>query len=113
MNALTTIATLRGYTAQARYYANRMHTDAAGEWTVMGWTRLDNGAVKPVFRLTNGLRVVIVDGSNHLTALVCAIDHDQIRTTEDECYAERAIARNNADLEGTDAEWDAATVLVP
>ena len=79
------IATLRGYTAQARYYANRMACDESGDWIQMGWMSY-NGGSKPVFRLKNGLRVVIL--GDCYNAFVWAItDMSLILPNEADCFA--------------------------
>lgn len=82
------IATVKGYTAQARYYAQNMALVGGvdSEWKSAGWIKLDNGAVKPVFTLVDGRNVVIMDGGNHLTVVVYEAPADKIKATEEECW---------------------------
>ena len=82
---LTQIAKLRGYTAQARYYA-QYFGQPDGSWKGLGWTRLDNGAVKPVFQHAKGQPVIVLDGTDHLSVVIYAIDPQEIRANEDDCY---------------------------
>lgn len=80
--------TLHGYTAQARYYAEHLATyDGDGDWQQLGWARLENGRVKPVYRhQTTGVPVAICDGRSHLDVIISEIDPAMVRETEDECY---------------------------
>jgi len=82
---MTHVKILHGYTAQARYFAEHMETDAAGDWLTAGWIKLSEG-VKPVFRLDDGCAVVIRDGGSHLDAVVIAVDQSAILATEEECW---------------------------
>lgn len=78
--------TLRGYTAQARYYAQHMANDGADGFVQLGWIRLGPAIVKPVFRHADGTPVVLNDGRDHLTVLVCAVDPEAVVATEDEAW---------------------------
>ena len=83
----TTVKTITGYTAQARWYAEHMATTDTGDWVSLGWTRVEpDGHVKPVFQLEDGRTVAIFNGKNHLAVIIVAIPAAQIRQTEDECY---------------------------
>jgi hypothetical protein len=86
---MTTVASLRGYTTQARYYAANMAVEPDDSWTRAGWQSMSPYAPRPVFRLKDGRPVVIVNGSNHLTVNVCQVNADDIRATEDECFPPR------------------------
>ncbi len=90
---MTTIKTLKGYTTQARYYAEHMLNDATGDsFVTLGWTmvRLDgykHATPKPVYQTLNGQRVVLLDGHDHLTVLVTEIDADaDIRPSDLDFY---------------------------
>lgn len=79
--------TLRGYATQARYYAAGNIVLAADEqFEVIGWVRLEPAIVKPVFRHADGSSVVLSDGRDHLTVLVCAVDPQAVVATEDEAW---------------------------
>lgn len=81
------IATVKGYTAQARWYAaNMAEVPGTEEWKQAGWTKLANGIVKPVFTLVDGRNVVILDGTNHLTIVINQVTDEVIHRTELECY---------------------------
>ena len=84
----TTIKTVTGYTAQARYYAANMATQPDSEdWVQLGWVRVEpEGYAKPVFQLTDGRAVAIFNGKNHLAVIIVAIPTADIRATEDECF---------------------------
>lgn len=79
---MKTIKTLRGYTAQARYYASHMLNDATGDtFVTLGWTPITvegytHKSIKPVYQTLAGQRVVLLDGRDHLTVLVTEIDAD-------------------------------------
>lgn len=75
---------VKGYTAQARYYAQHMERET-GDWKQLGWIA-DRGGSKPVYELLNGTPVVIFDGNSHLTIIVQEIAAADILATEDECY---------------------------
>ena len=85
-NAITTLKkTLRGYSAQARYYAaGNIELQDDEQFRVIGWTRLGPAIVKPVFRHADGTPVVLMDGRDHLTVLVCAVEPEAVVATEDE-----------------------------
>ena len=87
--AITTLKkTLRGYATQARYYAaeNIVLQDDGG-FHVIGWARLGPSIVKPVFRHADGTPVVLRDGRDHLTVLVCAVDPREVVETEEQAWA--------------------------
>jgi hypothetical protein len=86
---MITIASLRGYTTQARYYAANMAAEADGSWTRAGWLSRGAFAPRPIFYLKDGRPVVIVDSAHHLTVNVCQVDPSDIRATEHECYPPR------------------------
>jgi len=64
-NAITTLKkTLRGYSTQARYYAGgNIELQDDEQFRI----------VKPVYRHADGTPVVLMDGRDHLTVLVCAV----------------------------------------
>lgn len=76
--------TVKGYTAQSRYYAAHLER-SNGEWLQLGWI-VDRGCSKPVFELLDGTPVAIYNGSDHLTVVVQEIDRAAILATEEECY---------------------------
>lgn len=85
---------IKGYTAQARWFAANLEGAAdpvtgayAGDWTQIGWTRLGNGAVKPVFRMNNGTPVAILNGKTHLHAIVSEVPAGCVFETEDAAHA--------------------------
>ena len=86
MTVTTLKKTLRGYTTQARYYAQHMANDGADEFVQIGWVRLGPVSVKPVFRHADGTPVVLMDGRDHLTVLVCAVDPQAVVATEEEAW---------------------------
>ena len=75
---------LKGYTAQARWYAANM---AGDEWKQVGWSRLGNGDVKPVFEMTNGIHVVVLNGQTHLHAVVSEVPAGCVFETEEAAFA--------------------------
>ena len=76
--------TLRGYTAQAHWFAaNLGQPTEAGEWTQLGWTKMGNGALKPVFRMTDGTPVAILAGKTHLHAVVSEVPAGCVFETEE------------------------------
>lgn len=84
---------LHGYTTQARFYANQIQINPADEeWVSPGWTRMENGHVKPVFLLLDGRPFVILNGTSHLDAVITSIDPATIRATEEECYPPRVVS---------------------
>ena len=80
---------LKGYSTQARWYAANMEDLPNGEWNLLGWTKLGNGAVKPVYKMINGIPVVILDGKSHLHAVISQVPAGQI-FTEDQAHAVKA-----------------------
>lgn len=80
--------TLPSYSAQARYLHSSLRTDDSGDWTVAGWTKLQNGAVKPVFTHLGRptFPVVLLDGKSHTAVVVVEIAPADVRATEEECY---------------------------
>lgn len=82
--------TLRGYTTQARYYAaGNIEMGADEQFTVIGWVRLGASIVRPVFRHVDGTPVVLQDGRDHLTVLVCGIDPAAVVETEEAAWTNR------------------------
>lgn len=81
---------LKGYTAQARWYAANMTGGETGDWKSLGWTRLANGAVKPIFEMADGRAVVILDGRSHLHAVVSQVPAAFIFTSEEAARAAQA-----------------------
>jgi hypothetical protein len=87
-DAITTLKkTLRGYSTQARYYAaGNIEAQADEQFLVIGWVRLGPAIVKPVFRHTDGTPVVLMDGRDHLTVLVCAVEPQAVVATEEQAW---------------------------
>ena len=87
-NAITTLKkTLRGYSTQARYYAaGNIELQDDEQFLVIGWARLWPAIVKPVFRHADGTPVVLMDGRDHLTVLVCAVKADAVVDSEEAAW---------------------------
>ena len=87
--------TLRGYSVQARYYAN-IETEADEQFNeqfkIIGWVRLGPAIVKPVFRHADGTPVILRDGRDHLTVVVCSVDPAQIVATEEAAWEQGGAA---------------------
>ena len=77
---------VKGYTAQARFYAQYMERPE-GDWKQLGWMR-DRGGAKPVFELLNGTPVAIFNSGNHLSIVIQEVAAADILATEAACYAE-------------------------
>lgn len=77
---------LTGYAAQARWFqANLEGPD--GQWVAAGWTKLGNGAVKPVFTMpATGTPVVVLDGLG-LQRTVSEVPAGHVFATEDAARA--------------------------
>ena len=88
-NSITTLKkTLRGYSTQARYYAaGNIELQDDEQFRVIGYVRLGPAIVKPVFRHADGTPVVLMDGRDHLTVLVCAVDPREVVETEEQAWA--------------------------
>ncbi len=83
--------TLRGYTAQARWYAANLDENKPP----VGWTRLGQYLTKPVFETLTGERVIIVTdadaragcveaaGLNHLSVRVLSCTTPIVKTEEE------------------------------
>ena len=84
---LRTVRTLHSYAEQARYYV--AHIDA--EWIQLGWVRLINDAVKPVYALDGdrGQPVILISERDPRRVRVTEIRPDCILATEEECYGKR------------------------
>ena len=77
-NAITTLKkTLRGYSTQARYYAGgNIELQDDEQFRI----------VKPVYRHADGTPVVLMDGRDHLTVLVCAVKADAVVDSEEAAW---------------------------
>ena len=80
--------TVKGYTAQARYYAQYM-CRPDDTWLQVGWIP-DRSGSKPVYELLDGTAVVIFDGPDHLTIIVQGVNRADIFATEEECFKVRS-----------------------
>ena len=78
---------VKGYTAQARFYAQYMERPN-GKWLQAGWVP-DRGCAKPVYQLLDGTNVAIYDGLSHLSIVLQEVPAADIRATEEACYHER------------------------
>lgn len=78
---------LKGYTTQARWFAANLADSATGDWVDLGWTKLGNGALKPVFKMTNGTPVAILAGKTHLHAVVTEVPAGCVFPTEEAARA--------------------------
>jgi hypothetical protein len=77
---------LKGYAAQARWMAANLD-GPNGEWVAAGWTKLGNGAVKPVFAMTDGTKIVVLNGQTHLHRAIVEVPAGCIFETEDAAFA--------------------------
>lgn len=86
---LIQVQKVKGYTAQARFYHQHMDQDAAGEWTQAGYVKLAHAdarftpSVKPVWKLKDGRKVIILDGANHLTIQVYQVPDAGVVVSEE------------------------------
>lgn len=85
---------LKGYATQARWFAAHLegaqHPSGgyASDWTQLGWTKLGNGAVKPVFRMVAcGTPIVLLDGQSHLHRVVSEVPAACVFATEEAARA--------------------------
>ena len=91
--------TIKGYTAQARFYARHLEQGPTDEWVQLGWIP-DRGGSKPVFQMVSGPAIAIYQGIDHLTVHIQGIDPTAIRATEEECFATSPYSAPDAPLPG-------------
>lgn len=80
--------TLPSYAAQARYLHSSLETNEAGDWTLMGWTKLSNGDRKPVFKHLGRptFPVILLPGKTNTAVVVLEVAAADVRKTEEECF---------------------------
>ena len=84
---MTKLTTVKGYTAQARYYAEHMALEpVTEEWIQAGWIP-DRGGAKPVYWLTDGRTVAIFAGNDIRSIVVYVVEPSEILPTEEACWA--------------------------
>ena len=85
MPTMTLKKVLRGYTAQARYFAQHMANDGGDNFIQLGWIRLAPALIKPVFRHADGSAVILLDGGGTRVS-VNAVDEQAVSASEDEAW---------------------------
>lgn len=85
---------VKGYTAQARFYAQHLEQPETGDWLHLGWTRINDRETKGVFRASDGTAVYILpDPLDHLMVHIRECQ-TPIVATEEELWP--AVAGPNA-----------------